>query len=177
VLSAAAWHHLQRVWSIPLLSGGVWGWRCWQCTVHFLSLVTLTFKLVWARDQTCLPCEFGANPFSHSWDIWFTNKQKTALKTERYLRAVTKPTNRQSCCNFWIIQLFHELRKNTSNANKNIFLNHAVKMESVANRYCWGNLIKLYSWKTNFIMSSLYYDKINTARTKCISNCFLHNYK
>ena len=31
---------------------------------HFLSLLTLTFKLAQARDQTCLPCKFGANPFS-----------------------------------------------------------------------------------------------------------------
>jgi len=31
---------------------------------RFLLLVTLTFKLVQVRDQTRLPCEFGANPFS-----------------------------------------------------------------------------------------------------------------
>jgi len=63
-----------------------------QCTTHVLqcivsvgddsavfpalSLVTLTFetliltfKLVQARDQTRLPCKFGANLFSHSRDI------------------------------------------------------------------------------------------------------------
>jgi len=109
VLSTAAWRHLQWVRSIPSLSGGDGSagrifcpWLPWPST--------LLFKVVRARDQTCLPCEFGANPFSHSWDIWFTNK-KTVLKTEPYLRAVTKPTNRQSCCNFWLIQLFHELRK------------------------------------------------------------------
>jgi len=32
----------------------------------------LTFKLVWARDQTGLPCEFSANLFSSSWDISYT---------------------------------------------------------------------------------------------------------
>jgi len=48
-----------------------------QCTVNgdnsavfrFLSLVTLTFKLVQVRDQTRLACEFGANPFSGTGDI------------------------------------------------------------------------------------------------------------
>jgi len=41
----------------------------------FLSMVTLTIKLVRGRDQTCLPCEFGANPFSSSQDISYTNKK------------------------------------------------------------------------------------------------------
>jgi len=36
---------------------------------------TLTFKLVRERDQTHLPCEFGANPFSGSGDISYTNKK------------------------------------------------------------------------------------------------------
>jgi len=49
-------------------------------TMHFqwggnLSPVTLTFKLVRARDQTCLACEYGTNPFSSSGDILFTNKK------------------------------------------------------------------------------------------------------
>jgi len=52
-------------------------------------LLTLTFKLVRTRDQTRLPCEFGANPLSGSRDICFTNKQtdkksQSALKTEPY---------------------------------------------------------------------------------------------
>jgi len=34
-------------------------------------------KLVRARDQTRLPCEFDANPFRGSSDIWDTNKQKS----------------------------------------------------------------------------------------------------
>jgi len=38
--------------------------------------LTLTFKLVRARDQTRLPCEFGANPFSGSRDIRGTKKKK-----------------------------------------------------------------------------------------------------
>ena len=41
----------------------------------FLSLVTLTFKLVRARGQIRLPCEFGTNLFSGSRDISYTNKQ------------------------------------------------------------------------------------------------------
>jgi len=36
--------------------------------------LTLTFKLIRARDQTRLPCEFGANPFSGSRYISYTNK-------------------------------------------------------------------------------------------------------
>jgi len=35
--------------------------------------LTLTFKLVRARGQTRLPCEFGANLFSGSRDISYTN--------------------------------------------------------------------------------------------------------
>ena len=39
--------------------------------------LTLTFKLFWARDQTRYSCEFGANPFSGSQDISYTNKKVT----------------------------------------------------------------------------------------------------
>jgi len=38
-------------------------------------LLTLTFKLVRARDQTRLSCELGANPFSSSRDISYRNKK------------------------------------------------------------------------------------------------------
>ena len=53
-------------------------------TLTFEAL-TLTFKLVRARDQTCLPCEFVANQFTGSRDISHTNKshrecQKQNLK-------------------------------------------------------------------------------------------------
>jgi len=58
-----------------------------QCIVNgdihrkpcFLSLVTLTltFKLIQARDQTSLPCEFGTNSFSSARHISYTNKQKS----------------------------------------------------------------------------------------------------
>jgi len=50
----------------------------------FLSLVILTFylwpltltlKLILAMDQTRLPCEFVANPFSGSQDISYTNRK------------------------------------------------------------------------------------------------------
>jgi len=37
--------------------------------------LTLTFKLVRVRDHTRLPCESGANPFSGSQDISYTNKK------------------------------------------------------------------------------------------------------
>jgi len=37
----------------------------------------LTFKLVRARDQARLQCEFGAHLFNGSRDILYTNKQKT----------------------------------------------------------------------------------------------------
>jgi len=49
-----------------------------------LSLVTLTFKLIRAKDQTRLPCEFGANPFSDCRYISYTKKKHrvTAPKTE-----------------------------------------------------------------------------------------------
>jgi len=51
---------------------------------------TLTFKLVWTRDQTRLPSEFGANPFSSSRDISYTNKKsETAQKSAN---------NRTLCC-------------------------------------------------------------------------------
>jgi len=39
--------------------------------------LTLTFKLVQARDETRFPHEFGANLFRRSRDIWFTNKKVT----------------------------------------------------------------------------------------------------
>ena len=53
--------------------------NCMQATkgpkMQFLSLVTFTFKLVRARNQTRLPCEFGANLFSGSRDISYINKK------------------------------------------------------------------------------------------------------
>jgi len=42
---------------------------------HFLSLQT--FKLAGARNQTRLPCEFDANPFSGCQYISYTNKKIT----------------------------------------------------------------------------------------------------
>jgi len=42
--------------------------------------MTLTFKLVRARDQTHLACEFGANPFSGSGDISQTKISQTVPK-------------------------------------------------------------------------------------------------
>jgi len=48
---------------------------------------TLTFKIVRARDQARLPCEFGANPVSGSRDIWGTNRQKSHSAKNRTLLA------------------------------------------------------------------------------------------
>jgi len=44
----------------------------------------LTFKLVRARDQTHLPCEFGTNPFSGSRDISYTNKKVRHCQKQPY---------------------------------------------------------------------------------------------
>ena len=48
----------------------------------FLSLVTLTltFKLIQERGQTCLPSQFCTNLFSGSWNISFTNKKNKQLE-------------------------------------------------------------------------------------------------
>ena len=75
VPSAAAWCCLQRACSIPSLPGGDGSAQHVFCPWWPWPL-TLAFKLVRASDQTCLPCEFGANPFSGSRDIWLTNKWK-----------------------------------------------------------------------------------------------------
>jgi len=59
----------------------------------FLSQVTLNFHLdiqtliVRARDQTCLPCEFGLDLFSGSRDISYTNKKVTDSAKNRTLRS------------------------------------------------------------------------------------------
>ena len=52
--------------------------------------LTLTFQLVRARDQTRLPCELCANPFSRSWDIWFTNTESAKYRTLRSSLCVVK---------------------------------------------------------------------------------------
>ena len=64
-----------------------WPWWPWP--------LTLTFKLIHARDQTRLPCEFGANPFSSS-PRYFIHKQRlhrlTAPKTEpSVVQSLDKP--------------------------------------------------------------------------------------
>jgi len=43
-----------------------------------------TFKIIRARDQTRIPCEFGPNPFTGSRDILHINKKVIAPKTEPY---------------------------------------------------------------------------------------------
>jgi len=54
-------------------SGGNLFWWPWP--------LTLTFKLVWERDQTRLPCEFSANPFSGPRNISQTKKKQTRMRT------------------------------------------------------------------------------------------------
>jgi len=61
----------------------------------FFSLVTLTFKLVRARDQTRLPREFGANPFSGSRDISCTNKETTDWWRKQHLPQFTACGNKK----------------------------------------------------------------------------------
>jgi len=58
------------------------------CKMPVLSLVTLTFDLglqtrFGARDQTRLPCEFGANLFSGPQDISYTNKKPTDWQDQK----------------------------------------------------------------------------------------------
>jgi len=85
----------------------------------------LTFKPVWVRDKTRLPCEFGANPFSGSRDISYTNKETTAWwhqkqnipqftacgnKNNRpmvsnYIRNVTDPVSCGTTCSDFVIKL------------------------------------------------------------------------
>ena len=43
----------------------------------------IDFKLVEARDQIRLPCEFGANLFSGSWDISYTNIKTTDWRRQK----------------------------------------------------------------------------------------------
>jgi len=47
--------------------------------------LTLTFKLVWVRDQTRLTCKFGTNPFCRSRHIWVTNKVTDSTKIRTLL--------------------------------------------------------------------------------------------
>jgi len=63
----------------------------------FLPLVTLTFKLVQTRDQTHLPCEFGANPFSSSRDVSYTNKRSHRQHQKQNLTQFTLCSNHCSC--------------------------------------------------------------------------------
>ena len=44
---------------------------------------TLPFKLVWASDQTRLPCEFVANQFSGSQDISYTKQTRRPAFADR----------------------------------------------------------------------------------------------
>jgi len=79
---ASQWSRLQlhilcSVWcmlSIALSMGWLSSFSFFVPVNLDLLPFTLTFKLPWARDETRLPCKFGANPFSLSRDIWATNK-------------------------------------------------------------------------------------------------------
>jgi len=87
VPSVAAWRYLQRARYNPFSMG--------RNFVPGALTFDLDVQLVRARDQTRLPCEFGANLFSGSRDIYIhnlthkqTKKSQTALKTEPYGYAV-----------------------------------------------------------------------------------------
>jgi len=55
----------------------------------FFALVTLTFKLIRARDQPRLPSEFGVNPFSGFRYIYvYTQTKKPQTDGANSLRAV-----------------------------------------------------------------------------------------
>jgi len=92
-----------RRWRANSISVKTRGYRCFAKykphagrrkgrKIPFLSLVTLTltFKLLRARNQTRLPYEFVANPFSGSQEavseIFYTQtkKSQTSPKTEPY---------------------------------------------------------------------------------------------
>jgi len=88
-------------WKVTVISIKYYNALSMEMTQQFVVFVpgdldicslTLTFKLVRARDQRRLTCEFGANPFSGSQDMWGTNKKNPKVaegtKTEPYLRAV-----------------------------------------------------------------------------------------
>jgi len=83
-----------------LLSATACSIRCKPCyalsmgmTPHFFVFfcpwwpwpLTLTFRLVRARDQTRLTCKFGTNPFSRSRYIWVTNKVTDGAKNRTLL--------------------------------------------------------------------------------------------
>jgi len=62
--------------------------------------LTLTFKLVRARNDTRLFCEFGANPFSGSWEVSYTSKKvadsaknRTLRSSPRAIKMIAKPTS------------------------------------------------------------------------------------
>jgi len=57
--------------------------------------LTLAFKLVRARDQTCLPCELGANSFSGSRDISYTNIKVPDSAKNRTLRSLLRAVTRR----------------------------------------------------------------------------------
>jgi len=124
VPSAAEWRYLQRALSIPSLPGGDESAQCIFCPWWPWPL-TLTFKFVQARDQACLPCEFGANPFSGSRDIWFTNKQ-TINKTRAKDVLPNKP---------------HAARRNHPTAAMewcHLLPNDVICSKRVPFRRCWG---------------------------------------
>ena len=86
MVSSAAERHMQRTANAL------------QCIVNgddsavfpVLSLVTLTFDLdIQTRDQSHLVCEFGANPFSDSRDISYTNKKKSQRAPKQNLTQFT----------------------------------------------------------------------------------------
>jgi len=67
-----------------------------------LRPLTLTFKLVQARDQTRLSCKFGLNLLSSSRDIWFLNKK---AKSQTALNRTQNLTQFTACGNYLFLFL------------------------------------------------------------------------
>jgi len=101
------------------IAAGGW-WQCWACFCPWWPWpLTLTFKLVWARDQARLPFKFGANPFSDSGDNWGkhrrkqTNKKVTDGAKNKILLACCKKNKKKHknwplvrfAVSFWSLQL------------------------------------------------------------------------
>ena len=69
--------------------------------------LTLTFELVSAKDQTRLPCQFGANPFSGFRDISYTNEKKSQRQKQNLTQFI-------ACGNDFSTVLFMAVLWNTA---------------------------------------------------------------
>ena len=83
---------MSRIFSVPSKGDGPNTSSVWICRKSVQQFpryprkprLIFTFKIIRARDQTRIPCEFGPNPFTGSRDILHINKKVIAPKTEPY---------------------------------------------------------------------------------------------